>query len=67
MRFQEGSQSFVVIKASTVFESREAQNSYITLPPVLNIASDATIVAGMARMWQAIFDWVGSLSLFTFH
>lgn len=66
-RFREGSQSFVVTKASTVSGSIETRDSSITLPPTLNAALEATVVAGTANMSRAILAKIGNFALLIFH
>ena len=65
--FFKGNQSPVVIKASTTSGSKAARVSSITLPPTLNADSDATVVAGIARISRAILLRIGNFGLFAFH
>src|SRR5262249_24021898 len=54
-------------KAWTVLASKRLRYSSITLPPVLKALSDATVVAGIAKMSRANKERIGYRPAFTFH
>jgi hypothetical protein len=55
------------INASVISSFKELLKVSITLPPVLNALSEATVDTGIARMSLAIIDKTGYMTALSFH